>query len=104
MKPRHIMNFSENETLKMDRVCRLLRSVDVNYLVTTNDYEEGKTLWTITRMSKTRHIELKALAIGCVFGIEHEQDMVGIPQSQHIGRTDNVDYGIFVTMPTEEVL
>jgi hypothetical protein len=105
MKPRHIMNFSDFDTLLLDRVCRMLRDMDLNYVVTrhpesTDWIEDGKALWVTSRISNPLHIEAKARAIGIAYAISHESSMVGMPKAQ-FEKGSIRDFGQFVTLPSE---
>lgn len=108
---KHIMNFMDSDTVKLDRVCRMLRSIDgISYSVTEHADETGKVLWaygtTKKGITKALHAELKALAIGVVFAIDHADDMVGFPKAQFTNTPRNTYGGenAFVTLPSEERL
>ena len=108
---KHIMNFGDADTVKLDRVCRMLRAIDgISYSVSTHPDESGKVLWAFgtTRkgITKAFHQELKARAIGVVFAIDNADEMVGFPQV-HDSATPVRIYGgddAFVTLAGEERL
>jgi hypothetical protein len=108
---KHIMNFMKGDTLKLDRVCRMLREVEppVNYMLTIHEDEpDNVTLWafgrTGVRITKAFHQELKARAIGVVFAIEHQDCLVGTPKATltEISVRNYAKSNGYVTLPSEE--
>lgn len=105
-QPRYIAHFADSDAmsqLKLDRIGRQLRDLNVNYVVTYCDALDvqsapGRALWITSKINNAFHAELKARALGIIFTLDHDSDMVGFPQAQELNFV-----GQFVTLPSEEV-